>query len=354
MRTQVPQPRTPWAGAGHLIHGTLIALGETGGSSLADEFDNDSHSHETERVPRSTRRLRSLLLLGVTAVSLLVAGCSPRAVQEAAESASAKVPVTAAFYPLAHALTEVGGPTVTVWTLTKPGVEPHDLELTPKDLVDLPKMSLVVYLKGFQPAVDAAVAQQLTAAGGGAAYDVGSVPGLDLDPADPHFWLDPLRYAALGTALGERLAAVDPAHAADYRTRAAAFAASLTGLDTAFTTGLATCTTRTLVTSHDAFGYLARRYGLVATPIAGISPDQEPSAKQLADVAAAVSAAGVRTIFTESLVDAKFAQTVAKETGAKVAVLDPVEGITEHSPGTTYREVMLANLAALRTGLGCS
>ena len=93
---------------------------------------------------------------------------------------------------------------------------------------------------------------------------------------------------------------------------------------------------------------------LPADTIAGLSPDQEPSAKQLADVAATVKAAGVRTIFTETLVDPKFAQTVAKETGATLALLDPVEGITDLSPGKDYRAVMLANLAALRTGLGCA
>ena len=127
----------------------------------------------------------------------------------------------------------------------------------------------------------------------------------------------------------------------------------MTDLDRTFATGLKSCATTKLVTGHAAFGYLAARYGLTQVPIAGLSPDQEPSAKQLADVAATVKAAGVRTIFTETLVDPKFAQTVAKETGATLALLDPVEGITDLSPGKDYRAVMLANLAALRTGLGC-
>lgn len=293
-------------------------------------------------------------------IALLVApaGCvSPRAAQEAAEATSLQVPVTAAFYPLAYLLEQVGGPGVKVFTLTKPGVEPHDLELTPKDLIDLPKMSVVAYLKGFQPAVDEAVAQQAPSA----AYDVSAAADLTLGaPAgeasatDLHFWLDPIRYAAVGTALAQRLADADPAHAADYQARAAAFTSSMTDLDRTFATGLKSCATTKLVTGHAAFGYLAARYGLTQVPIAGLSPDQEPSAKQLADVAATVKAAGVRTIFTETLVDPKFAQTVAKETGATLALLDPVEGITDLSPGKDYRAVMLANLAALRTGLGCA
>lgn len=314
-------------------------------------------------MPRRSRFRRALLigLAALTVATLLTAvtGCaSPRAAEEAEEARTAQVPVTAAFYPLAYLLTEIGGPQVRVFTLTKPGVEPHDLELTPKDLVDLPKMRLVAYLKGFQPAVDEAVAQQAAHA----AYDVTPAAALTVaSPGDPatggtdlHFWLDPMRYAAVGTALAEQLAAADPPHAADYRSRASAFAASMTDLDRSFSTGLKACATTQLVTSHAAFGYLAARYGLTQVPIAGLSPDQEPSAKQLADVAAVVRTSGVRTIFTETLVDPKFAQTVARETGATLALLDPVEGITSQSPGKDYREVMLANLAALRTGLGCS
>ncbi len=287
----------------------------------------------------------------------------------------APVPVTAAFYPLAYLLEQVGGPNVKVSSLTKPGVEPHDLELTPQDLVDLPKMSVVAYLKGFQPAVDEAVAQQA----GRAAFDVSPAARLDLaaqeedhdhdhqestpgssaaptehhETQDPHFWLDPIRYAAVGTALAQRLAEADPSHAADYQARAAALTSSLSELDRTFSAGLKSCATTKLVTGHAAFGYLAARYNLTQVPIAGLSPDQEPSAKKLAEVAATVKAAGVTTIFTETLVDPKFAQTVAKETGASLAVLDPVEGITDQSAGKDYHSVMLANLAALRTGLGC-
>lgn len=312
--------------------------------------------------PRRTTRPRPSVAAAVSAALLagLLGGCSsPRAAQESAEASTAQVPVSAAFYPLAYLLEQVGGPGVHVSTITKPGVEPHDLELTPKDLVDLPKMSLVVYLKGFQPAIDAAVAQQAPTT----AYDVSTAADLTLNApegesgttaTDPHFWLDPIRYAAVATAVGERLALADPPHAADYRARAATFAASMAELDKRFSTGLASCATKKLVTGHAAFGYLAARYGLSQVPIAGLSPDQEPSAKQLADVATAVKASGVTTIFTETLVDPKFAQTIAQETGVTLALLDPVEGITDQSPGKDYHAVMVANLAALRTGLGCS
>ncbi len=275
---------------------------------------------------------------------------------------AAPIPVTAAFYPLEFAVAKVGGTRVAVTGLTKPGAEPHELELAPQDVAGLGKAKLVVVLTGFQPAVDKAVAQQAT----GSTFDVSSAAKLDLEaPAgepepgqehgkDPHFWLDPQRYAAVATALGERLALLDPAGAAEYRSNATAFVASLTALDTEMRAGLTTCTNRTIVTSHAAFGYLAQRYTLTQVAIAGLSPDQEPSAKQLASVAATVRQQQATTIYAETLVDTKFAQTVATSTGARMAVLDPIEGITTASAGTDYFAVMRANLATLRTGQGCS
>lgn len=280
-------------------------------------------------------------------------------------STMAPIPVTAAFYPLEFALTKVGGKRVAVTSLTKPGAEPHDLELTAQDVAGLGKAKLVVVLKGFQPAVDKAVEQQAAAT----AFDVASFAALDLkapegheegeeehhdDGPDPHFWLDPQRYGAVATALGERLAQLDPSGASEYRANAAAFTSALSALDAEMGSGLKTCANRTIVTSHAAFGYLARRYSLTQVAIAGLSPDQEPSAKQLADVTATVRAQKATTIYAETLVDNKFAQTVATSTGAKVAVLDPIEGITSASAGSDYLMVMRANLATLRAGQGCS
>lgn len=247
-----------------------------------------------------------------------------------------------------------------VSTITKPGVEPHDLELTPKDLVDLPKMSLVVYLKGFQPAIDAAVAQQAPTT----AYDVSTAADLTLNApegesgttaTDPHFWLDPIRYAAVATAVGERLALADPPHAADYRARAATFRRfdGRIGQEVLDRSGLM-CHQETC---HRPRGVRLPGRALWPQPGGqGLSPDQEPSAKQLADVATAVKASGVTTIFTETLVEHRSSPRPSpRKTGVTLALLDkPVEGITDQSPGKDYHAVMVANLAALRTGLGCS
>jgi zinc transport system substrate-binding protein len=266
-----------------------------------------------------------------------------------------RVEVTAAFYPLQWVSERVGGDHVTVTGLTRPGVEPHDLELTPKVVAELAESDLVVHLAGFQPAVDEAVATQAPDAG----FDVSPAADLTLaadddGATDPHFWLDPLRLRSVATAVAERLATQDPARAADYRAAAAALAGDLEALDAEFTTGLARCGSDDLVTAHAAFAYLADRYGLNQEGIAGVTPDTEPDAATLRELAAFVEERGVRTIYTETLVDPAVAQTLARETGASVAVLDPLEGLTDASAGTDYLEVMRSNLAVLRTGQGCT
>jgi len=309
---------------------------------------------------------RRLVRAVVPLLTLLALGaCATGAHSGASGTGGAPIRVTTGFYPLTYVVTEVGGHQVEVTTLTKPGAEPHELELTPQDVAGLSAAGLVVTLGGFQPAVDTAVQQQAA----DRSLDVAAAAGLDLEaPAaqdgehtdadhqgkDPHFWLDPVRYAAVGRAVADRLASLDPAHAADYQAGAGTFAARMTELDAAYRQGLASCASTTLVTSHAAFGYLAARYHLTQVPIAGLSPEQEPSARKLAEVSAIVKQTGVKTIYAETLVDRQFAETVATSTGATLAVLDPIEGITSATAGSDYREVMRSNLASLRTGMGCS
>ena len=294
----------------------------------------------------------ALALMPVVAMAL---ACSSPA------GSSSGVPVVAGLYPFAYVLERVGGPGVAVTNLTKPGAEPHDLELTPRQVATVESGALVVYLPSLQPAVDDAVRSEAA----DHALDVATVVPLLPAPSalgtdapesesatDPHVWLDPLRLAAIGDAVAARLSAVDPAHAAGYRARAAALRADLTALDAQYRAGLSACTRHDIVTSHAAFGYLADRYGLHQVSVSGLDPEQEPSPKRVAEVAAYVRQHAVTTIYFETLVSPKVAQTIASETGARTAVLDPVEGMPDGSQAS-YLTVMRTNLAALRTGLGC-
>ncbi len=306
------------------------------------------------------------VLAAATALALTTAACGSGSGPSSAEGS-----VITSFYPLQFATQQITGGAVPVSVLTKPGAEPHDLELAPQDIAAMTKAKLVVYADGFQPAVDDAMAEvQPTSV-----LDVADAARLTLTAADeeghadesaaehdahghggsdPHFWLDPQRYAAVAKVIGARLAKDDQANAAAYDRNTAAFVAKLTALDGELRTGLASCRSKVLVTSHAAFGYLAQRYGLEQHGITGISPEAEPSAASLQQISDLVRTEGVTTIYQETLVEPHFAETVAGSTGATVATLDPLEGITSASAGTDYFEVMRSNLSALQKGLGCS
>jgi zinc transport system substrate-binding protein len=312
------------------------------------------------------------LALGAALVAGL-AGCGS-ASGWSTDEGSGRVRVVAAFYALQYAAQEVGGTHVEVAGLTRPGAEPHDLELTPRQVGRVATADLVVYERGFQPAVDAAVAQEAK----GSAFDVSAAAHLDLaaptedgghehtsDAAahtdthapgarDPHFWLDPLRFADVADAIAAQLAARDRANAAAYEGNAETFRAEMVGLDEDFTAGLAHCRVRDLVTSHAAFGYLAERYGLHQEAISGLDPEAEPDPATLARVTSHVRESGATTVYAETLVSKAVARTLARETGARLAVLDPLEGITDESAGHDYPTVMRANLATLRTGQECT
>jgi zinc transport system substrate-binding protein len=304
--------------------------------------------------PRTLWRvLAALLTLGV------VAGCAQTGTAPSGSPASpggTQLQVVASFYPLAFVATEVGGARVQVTGLTPPGAEPHDLELTAQQVAALSEADLVVYLAGFQPAVDAAVDTRGEAAGSAGDADpglleVGDVGGVH--GGDPHFWLDPTRLATVATAVAERYGELDPAGRTSYQANARTLNAQLSQLDADYQAGLASCRSRDLVVSHEAFGYLADRYDLQQVAIAGLDPQAEPSPGRLAELVDFVRTHEVRTIYTETLVSPEIAQTLAREAGVAVAVLDPIEGVTPDSPGDDYLQIMRANLDTLRAGQGC-
>jgi zinc transport system substrate-binding protein len=245
--------------------------------------------------------------------------------------------VVAASYPLAFLVEEIAADGVTVENLTPAGVEPHDLELGPRDVARVRAADIVLLLGGFQPAVEDA------ARGSGATV-------LDLLPegaTDPHVWLDPTEYARLAPKVAE----VVPADAA----RVQVLEHRLEELDIQYEVGLADCERREIVVSHAAFGALAARYDLEQIPLAGLTPGAEATPKDLERVARLVRERGITTIFVEPLVAPGEAEAIARETGAQTAVLDPIEGLTKEAQerGDDYFSLMQANLTALREALGC-
>ena len=247
--------------------------------------------------------------------------------------------IVASVYPLVWAAEEIGGKVgLRVVNLTRPGAEPHDVELSPRDVEAVRDAALVLYVgAGFQPAVEDAVEGR------------GRRPSLDVlgrEESDPHVWLDPVRFAEvveeLGAAIGSPVTARDVAGA-------------VRDLDSEYRRGLAQCERRTLVTSHRAFGQLAERYDLTELSLAGRSPEAEPSPRELERLINDVRASGATTVFAEPLVSDRLAETVAREAGIEVAVLDPIEGLSQErlNAGEDYLTVMRTNLAALRRALAC-
>ena len=282
--------------------------------------------------------------------------------------ASGALTVSTSFYPIQYLAQAIGGEHVAVTSVTPTNVEPHDFELSPKDVTALSASSLVLYVSGFQPSLDDALAQVsgptvVDLAGSvdlvhhdgveeeheegatEAAHDHGAAAALD-----PHFWLDPVRMQAAAKAVEAALAQADPAHADDYAANLDTLNATLTDLNTSYSTGLGHCERTTFVTSHAAFGYLADRYSLTQASISGVDPESEPSPAELAEVKKVVESTGTTTIFTEELVSPETAQAVAAETGAQTRVLSPIESAPESGD---YAGVMRTNLEELRTALSC-
>jgi zinc transport system substrate-binding protein len=263
-------------------------------------------------------------------------------------TAGPKNGVVAAFYPLAYAA-QMLSPSAKVENLTPPGAEPHDLELTPRAVASIQRAAVVLYLShGFQPAVSDAVKNA-----SGTKVDI--LQGLPLHSAkgqeagltaDPHVWLDPVLFQQIVRHIAAALPG--PVHTAP-------LIADLRALDRDYRSGLAHCVRKDIVTSHAAFGYLGRRYGLHQVAITGLTPESEPTPKQLAHVIHLVRQTHATTVFFERLVSPRLAETVAREVGARTAVLDPIEGLTpsEQHHGETYLTLMRENLAALRKALAC-
>jgi zinc transport system substrate-binding protein len=255
----------------------------------------------------------------------------------------------------------IGGRDVTVTNITPSGVEPHDFEPSPQDVVTI-ESARVVVMSG--TAVDAWASKLQSDLVNKGVVTVVAAESVQLHSTasssgvrgiDPHFWQDPTLMIALARSVASTFAAEDPAHARDYSDRLAAFESTMTTLDHDVEVGLETCATRQVVVSHDAFRYLGDRYALEIVPIAGISPDEEPSPQQLAKIVEDIRRRHTSTVFFEPLVSSALAQTIAAEAKVSIATLDPIEGLSaeqirEHK---NYSTIMRENLSALRAALVC-
>lgn len=285
-----------------------------------------------------------IILGGIVAFSLVARNDRDDASQDTRKQ------VVTSFYPLYELTKQIAGERIRVSNATPAGVEPHDFEPSPKLLADLSKSDSFIYLnETFQPwASSFALEYRLP----------GIQAGIGLEPPqtdDPHVWIDPEYARQMARRIAEELARIDEANRSTYMANLQTYEAELQQLDEDFRSGLAQCKTRTIVTAHDAFGYLGKRYNLDVRSIAGLDPESEPDTTTLAELSRLVRENGITTVFYERLISPKLAETLANEVGAVTAVLDPIEGITDEdqAKGTNYLTLQRENLAAIRSALAC-
>ena len=285
----------------------------------------------------------------VVMVALILTGCSLPSPEPGT------IWVVAGLYPYQWLAQQIGGNHVEVTNLTPPGAEPHDLELTAKQVASVQVSNLTIYEAGLQPNVDAAVAETKPAH----SLDVTTVVPLEIHDTgtdhnlDPHIWLDPVRMTILAQAIADQLIAIDPDNTQAYTDNLVALTSLLTSIDGNYTSGLATCERTAFLTTHAAFGYMAERYGLTQIAISGLSPDAEPSPTRIADIHRISQEQGLTTVFFETLTSPELAQSLADDLHLKTDVLDPIEGITNQSKAQDYPGIMSTNLTALQQANGC-
>lgn len=342
-------------------------------------------------------------------LTLIVAGCGQKSASDAntsstgtsvpVESEAAKLNVLVSFYPMYEFTKNVAGDLADVHTLVPAGMEPHDWEPTPQDIASIEKADVLVYngagMESWMDQVTGSLSNasliQVEASKGINLLEGGehehhqedseatehdhdhehaneatteahdhdhgaeAESGHDHDHGglDPHVWLSPALAVKEVRNIEAGLAQAAPEHAEQFKQNADAYVAQLESLDQDFKAAVTDSKRKDFITQHAAFGYLAKEYGLQQVPIAGLSPEQEPSAAQMASVIDFAKEHQVKTIFFETLVSSKVSETIASEVGAKTAVLNPIEGLTEEeiAAGIDYISVMRKNLEALKLAL---
>lgn len=298
------------------------------------------------------------VLLSVLAVSALA--CTAGPAQPDGDGTGNEVLVVTTLYPLEYFAGRIGGDRVRVVNLVSPGVEAHDFEPTPEDIRVMDSADVIAYNGlGFEPWIDRA----LESFDGGDRIVIEAAAGIGYDGVqdgqapvpDPHVWLNPLLAIGQATAIRDALSSADPDGSEEYASASEDLIGELRALDARMESGLAGCRLDSFVTSHSAFGHLARRYGLADIAVSGISPEAEPTPRDLADIADTIRASSVRHILVEPGVSQRLSRTLADEVGATALPLTPLETLTPEQAerGETYFTIMDANLMSLRQALEC-
>lgn len=286
-------------------------------------------------------------------VAILAAAFAFQHFWRGAINQSGKLQVAASFYPLYFFAQQIGQDKTAVTNITPAGAEPHDYEPTARDMAIIENSKLIILNGNGFEAWGKRIEQNVNST-----YTIVIKAGEGLageSVLDPHIWIDPVLAQEMVDKILQGFSQVDSQNADFYRANAQFLKIRLDNLDKEYRNGLANCKSKDIITSHEAFGYLAKEYGLTQVPIAGLSPDAEPSPQQLANIVKFIKDNNIKYIFFESLVSPKLAQTIANETGIQTLVLDPLEGISKKdiNKGEDYFSLMENNLINLKLALQC-
>lgn len=315
---------------------------------------------------------KKLILVSIVLTMLVVVltGCG----QGATKKESNKLQVITTFYPVYEFTKAVAGDKADITMLMPAGTEPHDYEPSAKDISKIARSDIFIYssnnmetwVKSLKSSIDEKQTQILNSSHSIKMIDENEeLKSEEAELAnkeeessfsstsnyDPHIWLNPENAKKMVKNISNELIQQDPKNEKYYVKRTNAYLKKLTELNQEYKTTFKNAKNKTFVTQHAAFAYLAKQYGLTQVAVAGISSDEEPSPRRLAELQTYIKKYHVDTIFTESNDSSKIANMLAKETNIKVKGLNPIEGLSkvQIENGETYLSVMQDNLKSLKT-----
>lgn len=274
---------------------------------------------------------------------------------------SPKLDIVASFYPLEFFAKEIAGDKANVSTLIPIGAEPHDYELLPDDIKKLQNSDLILVLgANLEPWAEQIYTFELLGDTNDETVNVLSFAHTleslkNTETPNPHIWLDPVLAQEMTVAITAQLSEIDPNNSTYYTKRTNELNAQLQSLDEEFRTGLQDCEHKKFVVSHDAFTYLASRYGLETYSITGLTPNTEPSIERIKEIVDYLKTSGDEYIFLDAFENPEAAQVIVDESGLAALTLRTIEGITEEEQilGIDYFSLMRSNLENLKKGLSC-
>ena len=263
-----------------------------------------------------------------------------------------EISIVTTFYPPAEFATRIAKEKINVINITSGGIEPHDFEPNPKDLVKIQNANLfIINGNSFDTWAEELADDNKEINVLKLSENIDS----ELSARDPHFWLDPVYSIDLVGVIFQKIVDIDPKNRDFYEMNKTQYIGELNQLNREFQTELNDCSLRKIVVSHDAFSYLANRYSLEIINISGLSPEEEPTASTLIEISKTVRENKIKNIFYETLVSPDLANTIASEIGARTLVLNPLEGLTpeEVLDGENYVSIMRNNLTNLKVAMEC-